>query len=512
MPRKSTEELVRRNIKRLISYAESNLELEGYDVFYAENELLNMFSVAEPYTDDLGKFELYQVLGELFDVAVKRKMYLPEDRLLFEGRVMGALMPRPVSVVEKFDRIASRRGAMEASRWLQRLEESATYLRRPDLDKNIKWEHENSERGNIVVTINLAKPEKTKEEIERAKNAKTGYPKCPLCPENIGFYGNAGQAARQHIRIIPIELDEECWFMQFSPYEYFGEHIIAISNEHRPMNINRDAFVRMCDFVELFPDYFIGSNAPLPIVGGSILAHDHYQGGCKELPALNRPTRKHYLAKGFPDCNVQIVDWYNSVVRIEGKYKKQVADLAEKFRSAWADYSDEEMEIISKTTEQHNTVTPFVYINRDGHYSINLILRNNRTDESRPDGIFHPTKDMHNIKQESIGIVEAMGLFILPGRLQKECSAIKDILTGKTPLDFKAISESNHPLNKHFDMIVQMTASYGTALKEEQAGDIITEYINTTCEKILDCTAVFKNNEKGQEHFKRFVESVVYSD
>ena len=508
MPRKSTEELVRRNIKRLISYGENCLELEGYDSIFVENALLDMFSATEPYNGDLGDFDIYQVLGELFEVAVKRKMYSSEDRLLFEGRIMGALMPRPMAVIERFDNIAAYKGSMEASKWLHRLEENATYLRRPDLDKNIKWEHENAERGNIVITINLAKPEKTKEEVERAKNAKTGYPKCVLCPENIGHYGNAGQPARQHIRIIPMELDGEYWFMQFSPYEYFGEHIIAISNEHRPMNLNGGAFRRMADFVDLFPDYFIGSNAPLPIVGGSVLAHDHYQGGKKELPVITRPARKHYLAKGFSDCNVSIVDWYNSVIRIESKNKKQLVELAEKFRSAWDDYSDEDVDILSKTTDQHNTVTPFIYKN-NGYYFLNLILRNNRTDEGHPHGIFHPTKDMHHIKQESIGIIEAMGLFILPGRLEKECTAIKDILTGKTPLDFKALTDEGHPLNKHLDMIAQLTATHGTSLADDKAGDIITDYINNTCEKILDCTAVFKNDKMGQEHFDKFIMSVI---
>ena len=510
MPRKSTEELVRRNIKRLISYAENNLELETYDSIYVENELLHMFSVTEPYCGDLGEFELYAVLGELFSVAVKRKMYSPEDRLLFEGRIMGTLMPRPITVVERFDRLAARRGTMVAAKWLQQLEEKATYLRRPDLDKNIKWQHQNSERGDITITINLAKPEKTKEEVERAKNAKTGYPKCVLCPENIGHYGNAGQPARQHIRLIPFELDEEEWFMQFSPYEYFSEHVIAVSKEHRPMSLNAGSFRRMAEFIEIFPDYFIGSNAPLPIVGGSVLAHDHYQGGQKELPVFNRPARKHYLAKGFPDCNVYIVDWYNSVVRIESKSKKQAVELAEKFRSAWDNYTDEEVGIIAKTTDQHNTVTPFVYFNKDDLYSVNLILRNNRTDDTHPDGIFHPTANMHHIKKESIGIIEAMGLFILPGRLANECTAIKDILTGKTPLDFKGLTDESHPLNKHLDMIAQLTASYGTSMKEEKAGEVITDYINNTCEKILDCTAVFKNDEQGQKHFEKFVESVVY--
>ena len=509
MPRKSTEELVRRNIRRLISYGKTHLELEGYDSIFVENELLNMFSASEPYTEDIGDFEIYQVLDELFNVAVKRKMYLPEDRLLFEGRIMGTLMPRPETVIEKFDRIATRKGNMVASKWLQNLEEKSTYLRRPDLDKNIKWEHENKDRGNIVITINLAKPEKTKEEVERAKNAKTGYPRCVLCPENVGFYGNAGQPARQHLRMIPLELNEEFWFVQCSPYEYFGEHIIAISNEHRPMNITADSFVRMTDFVEFFPDYFIGSNAPLPIVGGSVLAHDHYQGGKMELPVLSRPAKKHYLAKHFPDCNVSMVDWYNSVVRIEGKNKKQVVELAEKFRSAWDNYCDEEMGIIAKTTAQHNTVTPFVHINDDGHYSVNLILRNNRTDDTHPHGIFHPTKDMHHIKQESIGIIEAMGLFILPGRLAKECEEIKDILTGKTPLDFKALADESHHLNKHLDMIAQLCATYGTSTKDDKAGDVITDYINDTCEKILDCTAVFKSDEKGVAHFDKFINSVI---
>ena len=509
MPRKSTEELVRRNIRRLISYGKTHLELEGYDSIFVENELLNMFSASEPYTEDIGDFEIYQVLDELFNVAVKRKMYLPEDRLLFEGRIMGTLMPRPETVIEKFDRIATRKGNMVASKWLQNLEEKSTYLRRPDLDKNIKWEHENKDRGNIVITINLAKPEKTKEEVERAKNAKTGYPHCVLCPENVGFYGNAGQPARQHIRIIPLELDGEDWFMQFSPYEYFPEHVIAISREHRPMKLTGASFRRMVDFVDLFPEYFIGSNAPLPIVGGSVLAHDHYQGGSKALPVFNRPARKYYLAKDFADCNVSIVDWYNSIVRIEGKNKNQVTALAEKFRSAWDNYTDESVEVISSTTAQHNTVTPIAYLNSDGEYTVILILRNNRTDEARPHGIFHPTADMHNIKQESIGIIEAMGLFILPGRLAKECTEIKNILTGATPLDFKALAETSNSLSKHLGMIAQLTATYGTSLSEEKAGDVITDYINTTCEKILDCTAVFKSDEKGQEAFDKFINSVI---
>lgn len=508
MPRKSYDEIARRDVRRLIDYARKNLELDDYDAVYVENSLLNLFSLPEPYLEPIGDYELYSVLDSLFAHAVRKKLYEEHERLLFEGRIMGMLMPMPSKVVERFDSIASYRGGAEACKWLQKLEENSTYLRRPDLDKNIKWEH-NAERGNIVVTINLAKPEKTPEEVERAKNAKTGYPKCVLCAENLGYFGNAGQPARQHIRTIPIELDGEDWFLQFSPYEYFEEHVIAISAEHRPMKLEESSFRRMLDFVDLFPKYFIGSNAPLPIVGGSVLAHDHYQGGRKVLPVFGRPARKHYLMVGHPEVTVSIVDWYNSVVRIEGKNRDSVVKTAEAFRSAWDAYSDESVGIIAKTDAQHNTVTPIAYLNEDNEYSIILILRNNRTDGKHPYGIFHPTEDMHNIKKESIGIIEAMGLFILPGRLAKECDEMKGYFTGATPLNFAELANETHPLHKHFGMIAQIASSHGTALDDEKAKAVITSYINETCEKILDCTAVFKSDEAGKIAFDKFVRSVI---
>lgn len=508
MPRKSYEEIARRDVRRLIDYACKNLELDGYDAVYVENSLLNFFALPEPFLDDIGTYDLYSTLDSLFSFAVKKKIYEEHERLLFEGRVMGALMPMPSTVVERFDAIASYTSSADAAKWLQKLEENSTYLRRPDLDKNVKWVH-NAERGDIVVTINLAKPEKTPEEVERAKNAKTGYPKCVLCAENLGYYGNAGQPARQHIRTIPIELDGEDWFMQFSPYEYFEEHVIAISEEHRPMKLDESAFRRMLDFVDLFPEYFIGSNAPLPIVGGSVLAHDHYQGGRKVLPVFGRPARKHYLMAGHPEVTVSIVDWYNSVVRIEGKHRESVVKAAEAFRSAWDNYSDESVNVIAKTDAQHNTVTPIAYLNDEGEYAIILILRNNRTDEKHPYGIFHPTEDMHNIKKESIGIIEAMGLFILPGRLQAECENMRGYFTGATPLNFAELAKDTHPLHKHFGMIAQIASSCGTSLSDAKAEEAITDYINTTCEKILDCTAVFKSDEQGKNAFDMFVKSVV---
>lgn len=515
--RKSYEEIARNNVAALVAYAEKYLELDGADSVYVENSLLDLLGLTEPAdirpeADEVGK-DFYQPLSALSEYAVRKKLCAEADRLLFETKIMGLLTPLPSVVIEKFDNIAAYEGSMEAAKWLGKLSENCGYIRRPDIDRNIKWTYENP-RGDIVVTINLAKPEKTPEEVRRAKEAKTGYPKCLLCAENVGFAGNAAHPARQTLRTIPFELDGENWFMQFSPYVYFEEHVIAISQVHRPMCVSAATFRRMLDFVDLFPDYFIGSNAALPIVGGSILAHDHYQGGKKVLPIFRSGARKHFLMRNFADVNVAIADWYNSVVRLESKNRAQLLEAAERFRAAWEQYSDDSVGIIASETAAdgtvvpHNAVTPIACINDDGLYRIDLILRNNRTDEEHPFGIFHPAKEQHNIKQEAIGIIEVQGLFILPGRLQRECEGIKDLLTGKTPLDFKALADEAHPLHKHLGMIAQLASDNGTSLSEDKAADVITDYINEACEKILDTTAVFKNTEDGQNAFERFIRSV----
>ena len=512
-PRKSFEELAKINVSNLVDYAVNNLSLDEADVVFATNTLLDMLRLTEPSDAPVGKYDFYTSLTALSDHAIRKGICEESDRALFETRIMGALTPAPSKVIETFDNIAARDGSMKAAEWLEALSERSAYIRRPDIDRNVQWEYDNP-RGKIVITINLAKPEKTPEEVKRAKEAKTGYPKCLLCAENVGFCGNAAHPARQTLRTIPFELDGEDWFMQFSPYVYFEQHMIAVSREHRPMNVNAATFRRMLDFVDLFPGYFIGSNAALPIVGGSILAHDHYQGGKKVLPIFSAGARKRYLMKDFPDVNVSIAEWYNSVVRLESKNRAMLLDAAEKFRSAWENYSDEGADIICRTANAdgsstpHNAVTPTACFNDDGEYQINLILRNNRTDEKHPYGIFHPAEELHNIKQEAIGIIEVQGLFILPGRLQRESEQIKDILTGKTPLDFKAIAEDGHPLNKHLGMIAQLVADGGTEMSEEQAENAITDYINSACEKILDTTAVFKNTEDGQARFDKFIRSV----
>ena len=514
MPRISFEEIAKQNVARLLDYAQNKLYLSDLDAIYAQNQLLDALGLTEPCEDiKLGSYDIYDVMSALSDFAVRKKIIDENAKSNFETKLMGFVMPSPSQTVEMFDDEASYEGVEKACDFLCKLGFDSLYLRGKDYEKNIVWQHE-GKRGNITVTVNLSKPEKTPEQVRLAKEAKTGYPKCVLCEDMLGFVGNAAMPARQNIRIIPFELDGENWFMQFSPYRYFEQHVIAVCKQHRPMCVSDSTFARMADFVDMFPHYFIGSNAALPIVGGSILAHDHYQGGKKVLPVFSRPSRNYFKVAGYADVNVSIVDWYNSIVRIESKNRMQALEVANKFRRAWDVYTNEKINVVCATEKdgekvQHNAITPILSINSDGEYQFNLILRNNRTDEAHPFGIFHPRKELHNIKQESIGIIEVMGLFILPGRLAGEMAQIRDILTGKTPLDFKSLAEETHPLHKHLGMITQLVVDNGTNCQEEVAENAVTDYINDVCEQILETTAVFKNDQEGQDAFVDFIHSVV---
>ena len=499
---------VQKTINSLINYAYSELGMPDVDLIYAKNQLLDILHLDEPCEEVETNKNIYELLETITKFAIDNNLTNEEEAINFQTRIMGLITPPPSSTIEEFENIAYRDGNMAAARWLYDFGFKTTYIRKPDIDKNIMWSYE-LPRGKIDITINLSKPEKTPEQIAKAKLFKGGYPKCMLCIQNVGFTGNAAKPARQTLRTIPIELGGELWHVQYSPYNYFKEHLIAFADEHRPMKINRDTFVRMADFVDIFEDYFIGSNADLPIVGGSILAHDHYQGGAKVLPIFSRGNRKNFFFLGYPDVNVSIVDWFNSVVRIESKNKEQLINIAEMFRVAWENYSASEANILSNTgDEKHNTITPIMSMN-SGVYRLDMILRNNRTDANHPYGIFHPTEDMHNIKKEGIGIIEATGRFILPGRLSKEMVMIRNILTSKDAIPFKDLADEKHPLNKHLGMIAQLSMDIGTGIAESKANAAITEYVNKTCEKILDTTAVFKNDEKGQKHFAKFIISVV---
>lgn len=507
MPRKKFS--IATALANLVQYADKNLYANHFDLTYATNQLLELFSVLEPGEPDKNLPDFQSgIVDPLVEYAIAEGLCKPEEALLFETKLIGFVTPPPSKVIDTFDAIAATDGIQHATDYLNRLSVNSNYIRLPDINKNIKWTAPGA-KGDLTITINLSKPEKDNKQVALEKRLpQTSYPKCKLCAENVGFAGALNYPARQTLRIIPIYLNNELWHFQFSPYVYFDNHCIALSNEHRPMAITAQTFTRLLDFVDLFPHYFIGSNADLPIVGGSILAHDHFQGGSKVLPMLNRPAKKLFLSHAFPDVSIAVLDWYNSVIRLTSKNRQQLEKLAAYILQNWRNYSDEGNGIFAKTSEQHNTVTPIAAFNEESGYSLYIILRNNRTDEAHPHGIFHPTEDMHNIKKEGIGLIEAMGIFILPGRLFDEIRDIADILTGRTPLNFADLSDEHHKLSKHVAMIAQLANDYGLNLSDEAAEEVIVGHINNTCIKILNCTAVFKDTPEGNIAFDTYLKKM----
>lgn len=491
-------------IEDLINYAIDNIHLKLEDVIYVRNQLLDLLQLPERAFKTGNKYGDLQteMLDPLIDYAISNEIIKDIDAILFETRIMGILTPAPSQIIADFDR-ESAEGIEKATTDFYKLCVANNYLRMVDINKNMEWSHEGS-LGDITVTINLSKPEKDPKEVLAAANAPaTTYPSCKLCPDNVGFAGNYNWPARQTLRTIPLYLNEELWHYQYSPYSYFKEHMIALSDEHRPMVVDINAIKRQLDFVEIFPHYFIGSNAALPIVGGSILAHDHYQGGAKVLPMFKAENLKSFKHPRYQDVTISIVNWYNSVVRFESTNRKQLEKVTEFFIDFWYKYSDESVELISKTKAQHNAITPITRF-ENNTYVCDFILRNNRTDNERPFGIFHPSEDLHHIKKESIGLIEAMGTFILPGRLYKESQQIQEYLTGVNKIDFKEISNPDNPLSKHMGMIAQLAQTnkvHEKPLSSGKASEVIMDFINETCEKILECTAIFKHNEIGQRAF-----------
>lgn len=501
------------NVACLLDYAEKKLFLAESDKIYVQNQIFDLLKLEGILPQIKIEKDIYQITTELFAYGVSKGLFESEYHGLFLSKICGMITPMPSKVIEIFDDIAANSNTENATKFLYDLCKSNTYLNMPLLSKNIVWEYKH-EDGDLIITINLSKPEKTIEEVEKAKKDLSQYPLCPLCCENIGFAGSESKAGRQHLRGIPIFLNDEEWFFQYSPYSYFKEHLIALSKEHRPMNVDKNTFTRLLDFVELFPHYFIGSNASLPIIGGSILGHEHYQGGAKVLPIFKQRGKSFYTSSKYPNVNVCILNWHNSVIRLTCKNRDQLLIAVNEFFEGWQSYENQELEIVPYTIQnekkiQHNAITPICLINDDGEYEFNLILRNNRTSEKYKYGIFHTHDSLHNIKKEAIGLIEAQGLFILPGRLNSELNEIKKLLTSSDELDFKKIADERNPLHKHISTIAQLAQTYGTNLPEEQANEIITNYINGACKKILETTAVFKKDEISQNEFVKFVESIL---
>ncbi len=500
-------------VEKLIVYAKAFLGLKELDTIYHRNILLHLFGLTSPLKEqvDLDFIKEYQVpdllIDEIIAYAIENKIVENEiEGDLFANYVFGLLSPIPSEVNSTFMTLKESVGVQSACDYLYNLSIKNYYIRKTAIDKNIGWLAKEL-KIPLEITINLSKPEKSNKDVAKLLTAPVTdkYPACPLCKENEGFYGAVNFPARTNIRTITVNLGGEEWGMQYSPYAYFNEHCILFNKKHTPMRIDGSTVEKLLDFIELFPNYFIGSNSDLPIVGGSILNHEHYQGGKHEMPLQRAGALKTYKSQEYKDLTIEVLDFYNSVIRIVGFNRNTVQSLATEIIEKWKVYNDESLNIYANIDGvRHNTVTPMARF-VDDQYCVELILRNNLTSEEYPDGIYHAHPEYHNIKKEGIGLIEAMGLYILPARLKRQFKEIEKILLKKTPYDKQAIFNPDHDLYVHRFMIDQLVKKNPSVKTEKTANKIITSYVNDVCSKILYNTAVFKKDSKGIAGFNKFL-------
>lgn len=499
-------------VEKLLRYSKKFLGLNPRDEIYFRNILLREFGLDYPLEDagDLSYIDELTVpdvlVSEIEDFAVETGKIADEERNLYSTYIFGILSPLPSVVNENFRKIKSKKGVQEACDYLFNLSIMNNYVQKTAIGRNLKWEYQDGDRC-LEITINLSKPEKSNKEIAKLltlPKSDKKYPACLLCKENEGYQGTLTHPARENIRTVSVTLGGKPWFVQYSPYAYYDEHLIAISEEHAPMHIASDTIDKVLDFVDYFPNYMIGSNAALPIIGGSILNHEHFQGGGHLMPMHKAPVLKAYKAKGFSKVKVGVVDWYNSVIRLESKDRKQISELAKKIVSKWEIFTDENCGIFAETDGvRHNSLSPVM--RKDGSkYICDMILRNNITTEEYPEGVFHAHPEYHNIKKEGIGLIEAMGLFILPGRLKKQLAMIADILCGASQYDPEELQKEDNYLFAHKDMIKDLL-SEGKCADLKTAEEKVTAKVNDICRNILFNTAVFKKDEEGVKGFERFL-------
>lgn len=490
-----------REICRLLHYGEQRGLLQPIDRAYAANRMLAVLHLTEFEPVEIDETLPYpaEPLENLCNLTCPDATRDEKDRLCAE--LMNCMMPRPSEVVEKFSSLYQD-DPKAATDYYYDLSRSSNYIWADRVAKDRKWTAP-TPYGDLIITINLSKPEKDPKAIAAAKNApQAGYPKCALCRENEGFLGSANQAARGNHRLIPLDLCGEEWFLQYSPYVYYNEHCIILSGEHRPMKVSRASFEHLLDVVTKLPHYFAGSNADLPIVGGSILSHDHFQGGNYEFPMAKAGLREEITFAGFEDVNAGIVNWQMSVIRLRSADKERLVELADKILSAWRGYSDESAEVLAFTGDTpHNTITPIAR-RRGDDYELDLVLRNNRTTEEHPLGLFHPHAEYHHIKRENIGLIEVMGLAILPPRLLTEKELMQQALAH--PEQAEEIM-SRPEMEKHRAWFEELSAQGITA---ENAEEAVQNSIGKIFGEILGNAGVFKDTEAGREAFRRFCEYV----
>lgn len=500
------------DVERLLRFGRKHKLIKDLDVIVARNTLLDLLALSAPSEEKVPKEDFATpaaLLDEMVELAARKDLLdgaVPQFRINFETRLMGALMPRESEVCKKFQKLYEKKGPEAATDWFYDLCVVTNYIRTAQIAKNIQW-NAATPYGELEITINLTKPEKDPKTIALERmQPKSGYPACMLCKENIGYAGRVNFPARQTHRIVPITLAGQQFYLQYSPYAYFHEHCIMLHETHKPMEMDRQTLAEIFDFVAQFPHYTCGSNADLPIVGGSILSHSHFQGGRYVFPMQKAAVATPLADVRYPGIKAGILNWPVSTVRLVGRSSQQMQIVANNILTAWRKYSDESVDIIAHTGETpHNTVTPILHYDEKDGYILDLALRNNRTSETYPDGIFHPHKEYHNIKKENIGLIEVMGLAILPARLKDQGAQIAEILAGQRP---NTSREEGSPLAVHADWIDQLIARYGTAMTPQEANSAVKREIGIVFSHVLEDAGVFKQDAAGQAAFLRFVQSV----
>jgi UDPglucose--hexose-1-phosphate uridylyltransferase len=494
-------------IERLLQYGLTKELITKWDVEVVRNRLLSVLGLDDFEVVEVVK-ELVdtpvEILGEIVDWAADNGRIEENTvtyRDLLDTNLMACFVPLPSEMNRRFFDQYEKEGAEVATKAFYEFSKDVHYIRTDRIAKNEQWLVP-TKYGDLEITINLSKPEKDPKAIMAAKNMKEiSYPKCLLCKENAGYAGRVNHPARQNHRIIPVQLNQEQWFLQFSPYVYYNEHAIVLSAEHKPMKIDKETFSRLLQFVDQFPHYFLGSNADLPIVGGSILTHDHFQGGHHNFPMAKAEIEKEFTFINYPNVRAGIVKWPMSVIRLQGRSRNELVQLSDDILQGWKKYSDAEVGIYSFTDETpHNTITPIA--RRQGDlFEIDLVLRNNRTNDEHPMGIFHPHEEVHHIKKENIGLIEVMGLAVLPGRLKEEMNLLADCLTSH---EFEAEIEKNEEIIKHLDW-AKMLKEKHQDLSKENVHHIIRQEIGTVFAEILEHAGVFKRDIQGQQAFEKFM-------
>lgn len=494
-------------LEQLIQYGINKELISPLDMDYTRNRLLEVLGLddAEARTVS-GDSDLEDILMPMLDWAVETGL-IPDGtdtyRDLLDAKIMGCLVAPPSVIYAKFEEKRKHCGPKAATSWFYEMQQHAHYIHTGRIAKNVQW-FTPTEDGELEITINLSKPEKDPKAIAEAKKlSQKQYPLCLLCKENVGFGGRINHPARQNHRIIPVTLTNESWFMQFSPYVYYNEHCIVFKGEHEPMQISKKTFERLLSFISIYPHYFIGSNADLPIVGGSILSHDHFQGGAHEFPMAKAKMEEVFSLEKFPRVKAGIVKWPMSVIRLQSSDQQTLAEAADFILHEWKMYSDPEAGLFSHTGETpHNTITPIARRHRD-EYELDLVLRNNRTDKQHPDGIFHPHKEVHHIKKENIGLIEVMGLAVLPGRLAEELSQLKAALLSKNPLEEIKACPS---IMKHESWAERLIEE--NTFTKDNVEAILQKEIGLIFSRILAQAGVFKRTEQGKTAFKRFIQTL----